>query len=173
MKKTKNRHDDPETVGMVGGNGRAEHVVSDGEEALERATDAVLTNAGERVRRKNVGKYWGDRPEHLRKPISEMTPSEKAEYYRWKAAKEVGDEPAEPVYTESDLYAVGLFLLPLLNRRLPNPVDVTEEEYRGFAKAFTPLANKYVGRVAYKEEIAGLLFVAGFVIPRLKLFAAS
>ncbi len=154
-----------------GENNKEESVVDvDETEALEKATDSVIESLPQGKRKKYERKNWGDRPEHLRKPLGEMTKEEKAEYYKWKAG-EVSLESQEyqkPAYDESEIYALGCVILPLLCARMPNPLPPTEQELQGFGRVMTPLANKYVSAFVYKEEVNAALFAFAFIIPRAK-----
>lgn len=137
------------------------------EEALEKASEAVIGELPEKKKRRRGETLWADRPEHLRKPLSDMSPAEKRDYYLWKAG-EYKTEAETPVYEEYDLYLVAQIVLPIIADRMPVKKEVSESEMRSCAKAFTPLANKYASRqFKYKEEIAGLIFVITFCMPRL------
>ena len=140
----------------------------DPEEALETAKDAVISDLPERKRKKYERANWGDRPEHLRKTLSSMTPEEKKQYYQWKAGETVSKEEIPQAYDESEVYGLGAFILPMLCSRLPNPLPPTEQELQGFARVVTPLANKYLGQMQYKEEINAGLFALAFMLPRLQ-----
>lgn len=138
-------------------------------EALEKATDSVVSDLPERKRKKYERINWGDRPEHLRKSLGEMSKEEKAEYYRWKAGEEIGEvEKQKPAFDESEIYVLGTVFLPMLCARMPNPLPPTSDELTGFAKVMTPLANKYASTFQYKEELNGALFAIGFLLPRIK-----
>lgn len=140
-------------------------------EALEAATDAVISELPERKRKKYERQNWGDRPEHLRKPIGQMSSDEKAEYYRWKAgdlkANKMSGENVK-AYEETEIYALGCVILPMLCARMPNPIPPTGDELNGFARVVTPLANKYVSTFQYKEELNAGLFALAFILPRAK-----
>ncbi len=142
----------------------------DAEYALDKATDTVIQDLPEKKRKAYERKNWGDRPEHLRKSVSQMSVEEKKEFRLWQAGElETKDEiENKPVYEENEVYAVGYMLLPMLASRLPNPIPPTETELRSFAKAMTPLINKYVVAFKYKEEVNAGIFVLAFLIPRAK-----
>ena len=137
-------------------------------EALEKATDSVIAELPDRKRKKYERANWGDRPENLRKPLSQMSADEKAEYYRWKAGdiKQIEEKPV--AYDEGEVYALGCFILPMLCARMPNPQPPTSDELQGFSRVMTPLANKYFSQMQYKEEINAGLFALAFIIPRLQ-----
>jgi hypothetical protein len=141
----------------------------DAEDALDKATESVISDLPEKKRKAYERKNWGDRPEHLRKSISQMSIEEKKEFRLWQAGELKTEEIQDkPVYEENEIYAVGYVILPMLASRLPNPVPPSEIELRGFAKAFTPLVNKYVTAFAYKEEVNAAIFALAFFIPRAK-----
>ena len=141
----------------------------DPQEALEKATDSVVSDLPERKRKKYERKNWGDRPEHLRKPLGEMSQEEKAEYYKWKAGEQIENkEESKPAYQEDEIYALGCVILPMLCARMPNPLPPSNEELTGFARVITPLANKYMTAFQYKEEMNAGLFALAFILPRAK-----
>lgn len=141
------------------------------DELVDQAVADVTGGLTEKKRKKHSEKYWGDRPEHLRKGLSEMNVDEKRQFYLWKAGDlpEVKtDAEPKPVYEVWEVSALGAVILPMLAERMPVKKEVTREEAESFGKAFTPLVNKYVTTFSYKEEVAAIIFACAFAIPRLQ-----
>lgn len=139
--------------------------------AIDQAVTEVTSTLTDKKRKKHSEKYWGDRPEQLRKGLSEMNAEEKRQFYLWKA----GDLPVENkeekpalAYEVWEVSALGMVLLPMLSDRMPVKKEVTKDEIDAFGKAFTPLVNKYVTAFSYKEEVAAIIFACAFAIPRLQ-----
>lgn len=141
------------------------------EAALEKSIDATLEGIPAKKAEKKKTEYYGDRPENIRKPLSEMTSAEKRDYYLWKAGEYKTDAPSQaPVqYEEIDVRNIGAFVLPMIAARMPIKKPVSDDELDGFAKTFTPLANKYNLGMRYKEEFAAALFALVFIVGRVNL----
>lgn len=141
---------------------------NDNEQLLEKAEQAVISDLSDRKKKKYQRSY-DDRPENLRKPITQMNKEEKIEFKKWELAQLVGEEKIiEEIYTENDLYQAGSFILPFLAARLPVYRPVTDDEFSKFAKVHVPLANKYAAPVGrYKDEINGGLFWLFFFMTRI------
>lgn len=154
----------------------------DTDSALDKATSEVLSGLSDKKKREQVEKRWGDRPEHLRKSLGQMSESEKHDYYLWKAGEwgkpeKQNTAPAapEPVrYTETMVKRTGKMILRFFARRMPVKKEVSGEEIDSFAEIFTPLANKYLGGVGnYQEELAGGMFLLSFFGERIGKDAAT
>lgn len=148
----------------------------DTDTALDKATSEVLSGLSDKKKRGEIEKRWGDRPEHLRKPMGQMSENDRRDYYLWKAGawgkeKNQDAEPAAPApvrYTETMVKRTGKMILRFLARRMPVKKEVTTEEIDSFGEVFTPLANKYLGGVgSYQEELAGGMFLIAFFGERI------
>jgi len=141
----------------------------DNEQLLEKAQEAVVADLPER-KKKKYQRGYENRPEHLRKPNSQMSDGEKIELKKWEISQLQGDkEKQEEIYTEDDLMEVGSMLLNFINDRLPKPKPVTNIEVEKFAKIHTPLANKYMAPVGeWKNEINAGIFWVFFFMGRIK-----
>lgn len=147
--------------------------------ALDKARAEVISGLSERKRKSQKEKYWGDRPEHLRKGLGDMDAEEKRDYHLWMAGKlqpksetpaptvGVELEPERKLYTHGEVKRVGKMFLKFLARRMPIKKEVEVEEVETFAEVFTPLANKYMGGVGYADEIAGGVFLLSFLGARI------
>ncbi|HLF51515.1 hypothetical protein [Flavobacterium sp.] len=139
------------------------------EDILEKAENAVLSDLPDKKRKKYQRDY-GDRPENLRKPVSQMSSKEKVELKKWEISQLTGEseEKKDAVYTEEDLFNMGSIILPFFAARMPVYKQVSEDEFQKFGKIFTPLANKYASPYGqWKDEFNGLLFVFSFVMSRV------
>lgn len=143
----------------------------DNEQLLEKAEHAVISDLPERKKKKYERDY-GNRPDNLKKPLSQMSKDEKIEFKKWELSQLVGEEGEKPeeVYTEEDLHQAGSFILPFIAARLPVYKPVSEDEFSKFAKVHTPLANKYAAPYGkWKHEINGGLFWLFFFIARVNM----
>jgi hypothetical protein len=165
MKTSKIKKNDLENNGGI----KMIEEIKDDEFLLEKAEHAVISDLPERKKKKYQRDY-GNRPENLRKPASQMTKDEKIQLKKWEISQLLGDdkEKQEPVYTEDDLHQAGTFILPFIAARLPVYRSPTEDEFSKFAKIHTPLANKYAAPYGqWKEEINGALFWLFFFMARI------
>lgn len=164
----------------AGSNGKPDDF-EEGDAVLDKARSEVLNTLSEKKKREQKEKLWRDRPKHLRKALGDMSPKEKNEYYLWKAREfesksapapaalepEKEEEPEITLYNENEVKRVGKMFLRFIARRLPVKKDVSQEEIDTFGECFTPLANKYMGRMGYKNEVAAGVFVLSFVFDRV------
>lgn len=141
------------------------------EGAMENAKDKVVDTLSSAQQKKNADKLWSDRPDHLRKPLAEMSDKDKCDYYLWKAEqfvpekstiKIVSDEmPQQESYTADDFKLLVMGANFFIQKRWGDFYALDGNEINNWCEAFVPIANKFMALPEWALVFKPLMACAG------------